>query len=268
MDDKKLPDRAAEPEERDEFEQMLQTMTARGQLWYLNRDDEFLLTEDPWGDKLPLWATAAEAEVNCTQEWEGCTAEAIPLGEFLAEWIPFLRRENIGVSIGWQDGAGFVLPLEALEDLLRAEAAAQGIIIEEPQTDTDLDQKYNAFIEEAVSGNRIWILHKGDALLMVGTEDGGKMPIWSSREAAAMDCSDEWAECEPDGIMLREFMDDWIPDLVDEGSNLVLILGSGEGIHADAEDFGRELACELKKQAPGNVVAFRRNRRNGQKPLS
>ena len=188
MDEKKLPDRDAKPEEKDEFEQMLQTMVAQGCLWYLNRCEEFLLTEDAWGDKLPLWATAAEAEYNCTQEWDGCTAESIPLGEFLAQWIPFLRKENIGVSIGWRDGEGFVLPLDALESLLRAEAEAQGIKIEEPAEDTEMEAKYTAFIEELVSGNRIWILHKGDAILMVGTEDGGRMPIWSSREAAATVC--------------------------------------------------------------------------------
>ena len=67
MDEKKLPDRDAKPEEKDEFEQMLQTMVVQGCLWYLNRCEEFLLTEDAWGDKLPLWATAAEAEYNCTQ---------------------------------------------------------------------------------------------------------------------------------------------------------------------------------------------------------
>lgn len=37
MDEKKLPDRDAKPEEKDEFEQMLQTMVAQGCLWYLNR---------------------------------------------------------------------------------------------------------------------------------------------------------------------------------------------------------------------------------------
>lgn len=268
MDEKKLPDRDAKPEEKDEFEQMLQTMVAQGCLWYLNRCEEFLLTEDAWGDKLPLWATAAEAEYNCTQEWDGCTAESIPLGEFLAQWIPFLRKENIGVSIGWRDGEGFVLPLDALESLLRAEAETQGIKIEEPAEDTEMEAKYTAFIEELVSGNRIWILHKGDAILMVGTEDGGRMPIWSSREAAATDCSNEWAACEPDGIPLRQFLNDWLPDLAEEGSNLLLALGDGEGINTDVEIFGRDLERELKKQAPGKVVAFRRGRRDGKKPLS
>ena len=119
-----------------------------------------------------------------------------------------------------------------------------------------------------MSGNRIWILHKGDAILMVGTEDGGRMPIWSSREAAATDCSNEWAACEPDGIPLRQFLNDWIPDLAEEGSNLLLALGDGEGINTDVEIFGRDLERELKKQAPGKVVAFRRDRRGGKKPLS
>ena len=144
----------------------------------------------------------------------------------------------------------------------------QGIKIEEPAEDTEMEAKYTAFIEELVNGNRIWILHKGDAILMVGTEDGGRMPIWSSREAAATDCSNEWAAWEPDGIPLRQFLNDWIPDLAEEGSNLLLALGDGEGINTDVEIFGRDLARELKKQAPGKVLAFRRGRRNGKNPLS
>ena len=119
-----------------------------------------------------------------------------------------------------------------------------------------------------VVGNSVWILHKGDAILMVGSEDGGRMPVWSSREAAAADCGDEWEACEPTGITPQEFTEEWIPELVDEDPNLLLALGDGLGIHADAAQFGQDLTQELKKQAPGKVVAFRRGRRNGAKPLS
>ena len=48
----------------------------------------------------------------------------------------------------------------------------------------------------------------------------------------------------------------------------MLALGDGEGINTDVEIFGRDLERELKKQAPGKVVAFRRDRRGGKKPLS
>ena len=49
---------------------------------------------------------------------------------------------------------------------------------------------------------------------------------------------------------------------------LAVALGDGEGINTDVEIFGRDLERELKKQAPGKVVAFRRDRRGGKKPLS
>ena len=268
MEDKRLPGNISEAEEQKEFEQLIHTIVSNQELWYLSRGEEFLLTEDEWGDKLPLWPTAAEAAVNGTQEWEGCVAESVSLAEFLYQWIPFLKEENLGVSLGWKDGAGFVMELAELAETLRHEAAEQGILLEAPAEDTELEEKYTQFIEEVVVGNSVWILHKGDAILMVGSEDGGRMPVWSSREAAAADCGDEWEACEPTGITPQEFAEEWIPELVDEDSNLLLALGDGLGIHADAAQFGQDLTRELKKQAPGKVVAFRRGRRNGAKPLS
>ena len=68
MEDKRLPGKISEAEEQKEFEQLIHTIVANQELWYLSRGEEFLLTEDEWGDKLPLWPTAAEAAVNGTQE--------------------------------------------------------------------------------------------------------------------------------------------------------------------------------------------------------
>ena len=103
MEDKRLPGNISEAEEQKEFEQLIHTIVANQELWYLSRGEEFLLTEDEWGDKLPLWPTAAEAAVNGTQEWEGCVAESVSLAEFLYQWIPFLKEENLGVSLeGWR----------------------------------------------------------------------------------------------------------------------------------------------------------------------
>ena len=106
MEDKRLPGKISEAEEQKEFEQLIHTIVANQELWYLSRGEEFLLTEDEWGDKLPLWPTAAEAAVNGTQEWEGCVAESVSLAEFLYQWIPFLKEENLGVSLGWKHLVG------------------------------------------------------------------------------------------------------------------------------------------------------------------
>ena len=64
-----------------------------------------------------------------------------------------------------------------------------------------------------------------------------------------------------------------VPERLDTGSGgeglePFAALGDGEGINTDVEIFGRDLERELKKQAPGKVVAFRRDRRGGKKPLS
>ena len=100
MEDKRLPGKISEAEEQKEFEQLIHTIVANQELWYLSRGEEFLLTEDEWGDKLPLWPTAAEAAVNGTQEWEGCVAESVSLAEFL-DSLPQRRKSR---SLAWLEG--------------------------------------------------------------------------------------------------------------------------------------------------------------------
>ena len=246
------------------FESLIEAIVRTGKLWYLSRGEEFVLTEDNWGDKLPLWPSEQEALANSTDEWQGCSAEPIPLNEFVYSWIPFLEEETIGVTLGWNEtdgGRGYIIELSDLAEILRAEAKLQGVILEEPEVDTETDEKYEQFLKELISENKVWILHKGEAFMMLELKGKCQIPIWANEAAAAAECCEEWAECEPDGIPLNEFLEDWIPDLLEEDhADVLLSLGSGNGIGADLFLFGRDLKRELKKRTPGKVLAFRRKK--------
>ena len=263
MDDEKM--------QRDRFEKMVEEIVRSGKLWYLSRGEEFVLTEDLWGEKLPLWSCSRDALANSTDEWAGCTGEPISLNDFLYSWIPFLEEENIGVTLGWNEedgGAGYVIELSELADLLRAEARIQGVILEKPEVDTETDEKYAEFLQDLIGENKVWILHKGEAIMMLDLNGTSRLPLWSSEASAAAECCEEWADCEPDWIPLEEFTEDWIPDLVEDNIDALLSLKEGEGICSDLFQFGRDIKRELKKRTPGKVVAFRRKKREETKPFS
>ena len=248
------------------FESLIETIVRTGKLWYLSRGEEFVLTEDTWGDKLPLWPSEQEALANSTDEWQRCSAEPIPLQDFLFSWIPFLEEENIGVTLGWSEtdgGRGYVIELSDLAEILRTEAVLQGVSLEEPEVDTETDKNYEQFLQDLISENKVWILRKGEAFMMLELKGKSQIPIWANEAAAAAECCEEWAECEPDWIPLEEFLEDWIPDLLEEDhADVLLSLGSGSGIGADLFLFGRDVKRELKKRSPGKVLAFRRKKKD------
>lgn len=93
---------------------------------------------------------------------------------------------------------------------------------------TDQSTPVEHFVDVSRQSGIIWGLHCKDGWVICDSaiyEKTDVMPFWSSREAAARHCIDEWSEFSPMAIPLKEFVNEWLVDL----SNDAVMLGPDWG---------------------------------------
>jgi len=89
------------------------------EVWSLTDKNGWVLTEDDSNKKLaPFWP-AKEYAIYCAKnEWADCAAEKILLEDFVNDWLPGLSRDNIAVSIFFNNFDSITLPIsELMEDI-------------------------------------------------------------------------------------------------------------------------------------------------------
>ena len=84
-----------------------------GQVWGLCTD------EDDWAvcassayedtDVMPFWSNEAAAKTQCVGEWAVFHPQAIPLDEFINDWLPGMHEDDVLVGPNWDEN------LEGLE---------------------------------------------------------------------------------------------------------------------------------------------------------
>jgi len=80
----------------------------------------------------------------------------------------------------------------------------------------DIEQNYDAFIEDALATGCVWALEGADGFALcpsVDNEEIDVLPLWSQPEFAEVHCQDEWADYEVVPIALEELLDEWLPGL-------------------------------------------------------
>lgn len=95
------------------------------ELWGLaNRSGFVGMADDDGNECLPFWPHSRYAEAMATGEWSDCQPERIPLLDFIEEWLPGMRTNNLMAAIFPTAGmqGGVVAPELLLRDL-RAECA-------------------------------------------------------------------------------------------------------------------------------------------------
>ncbi|MBV7297247.1 DUF2750 domain-containing protein [Enterovibrio paralichthyis] len=91
------------------------------------------------------------------------------------------------------------------------------------------------FVMVSCESGAIWGLYCDDGWVICDSaiyEETDVMPFWSSREAAAIHCVDEWSDFEPVAIPLETFIDQWLVDLADDG----VLLGPDWGMDLSGEE--------------------------------
>jgi hypothetical protein len=84
-----------------------------GEVWGLCTDD------DDWAvcassayedtDVMPFWSNQAAAKAQCVGEWAVFHAHAIPLEDFINDWLPGMHEDDVLIGPNWDEN------LEGLE---------------------------------------------------------------------------------------------------------------------------------------------------------
>lgn len=88
------------------LERFVNEVLANGQVWGLKEK-----TGDGWAvcdsvefedtEVFPFWSSEAEAARHCSDEWKIYQPEAIPLEDFLVEWLPGMHEDDSLVGPDW-----------------------------------------------------------------------------------------------------------------------------------------------------------------------
>ena len=102
-----------------------------GEVWGLCTD------EDDWAvcassayedtDVMPFWSNKTLAQAQCVGEWAVFHAQAIPMEDFLNDWLPDMHEDDVLVGPNWDEN------LEGLE-VEPADVAAE---LDDQLPDTD-----------------------------------------------------------------------------------------------------------------------------------
>ena len=111
----------------------------------------------------------------------------------------------------------------------------------------DIRKQYEYFIKKVVDAEVIWSLSEDDGFASVGDDDNLKVPLWPKEEFAALYISDDWANYQCDTIDLYDFIEEWIPNLKEDGCGVSIFWNDEGGIEVDLDDLARDLRQELKK---------------------
>lgn len=103
------PSQSSHEQEKDTaatLEQFVDTVLANGQVWGLKEK-----TGDGWAvcdsiefeetEVFPFWSSEAGAAMHCSDEWKIYKPAAIPLEDFLIEWLPGMHEDDSLVGPDW-----------------------------------------------------------------------------------------------------------------------------------------------------------------------
>lgn len=94
------------------------------------------------------------------------------------------------------------------------------------------DERYDYFIRKVADFEQIWGLNdNGWALL--GDNDGNQiLPLWPEKEFAELCAVDQWKNYKPESIELNNFLEKWIPGMINDKTliNIFLIPGANGSV--------------------------------------
>ncbi len=105
------------------------------------------------------------------------------------------------------------------------------------------DQRLAETLKLISQNKQIWLLTDEHGCVMLNTDDEEDgVPIWPEAALAELWATDEWADCKPLSISLKDWMKKWQPGLT--GDNLLVMvcpLPGEEGEVLLPEEFSEQL---------------------------
>lgn len=117
-------------------------------------------------------------------------------------------------------------------------------------TGYDAEQRFDFLVAEVIANGELWVLTDELGSVMLNTDDEDCVPVWPGRAFAEQWATDEWSECEPLAIPLKEWNFRWTPGLEEDGFAVVVFPMAGEaeqdGLVVSPEELDRALTKALK----------------------
>jgi hypothetical protein len=92
-------------------------------------------------------------------------------------------------------------------------------------SDTPIHALIEPFIQQILARGEVWVLgdDEGCAQCDSSLEDGSTVLLfWHSASAARACATDDWADFDPQKIELEEFLEDWLPGMIEDGVSVGL----------------------------------------------
>lgn len=82
----------------------------------------------------------------------------------------------------------------------------------------DATERLDYFIRECLDSGEVWGLRNDDGWCGMGTEGGGEsIPFWPGEAFALLMAEDEWDDCAAESIPLEAFVEEWLPNMDEDG---------------------------------------------------
>ena len=110
-------------------------------------------------------------------------------------------------------------------------------------------ERYAYFIKRVVDAEKLWSLKNKDGWILASDIYGSQVvPVWSHAEYAKLCANDEWRNCSPATINLRDWIDKWIPGMIqDKRKVAVFPTIVSKGVVVIPEKLRDDLNNELSK---------------------
>ncbi|WP_139489508.1 DUF2750 domain-containing protein [Brevibacillus dissolubilis] len=109
------------------------------------------------------------------------------------------------------------------------------------------NKRYAYFIKKVVDSENVWGLYQ-DGWAVTEDNDGNRLlPFWPRREFAEHCAVDGWADYTAECIDLYEFMDEFLPRLIEDGLKPSIFLNNNDSAVLEVETLLGDLRAELEK---------------------
>lgn len=111
------------------------------------------------------------------------------------------------------------------------------------------DYRFDHFISKLVEHEELFVLTDEHGVMMLTTEDEDCIPVWPHPEYAQAWAEGEWAECKPQSITLKVWLERWVEGMEqDELCVAVFPTPDQEGIVLEPADVADAVAQKQAKR--------------------
>jgi len=108
----------------------------------------------------------------------------------------------------------------------------------------------SAFAAKISSNAEVWGIkaEQGWALCSsIEFEETEVLPFFSNKEEAALLCSDDWGEYQPEAIPLESFLEDWLPGMHEDNAMVGLNWNADlEGVEVEPADLAAAIEAAVQ----------------------